>query len=260
MRLRVWLDNPHETGLPVNHQHLLTGLVYRLLASSDVEYARFLHDQGYAAADDVARRFKLFVFSTLRARQRRVVGDTLWLAPGPVEWLVSSPVAAFLTHGATGLLAVGEALVVGPARFAVRQVETVPAPVFAQTTRFTCLTPIVAAVPQADGRTRYLRPCEGAAFGEAVWRNLLRKHALVSGGPPPDERLRLEFDADYLARNPNNGTKKITYKDIDVVGALAPFTLHGSPELMQLAWECGLGEKNAGGFGMIDVTKGGAPS
>jgi CRISPR-associated endoribonuclease Cas6 len=37
------------------------------------------------------------------------------------------------------------------------------------------------------------------------------------------------------------------------VGAFAPFILSGSKELMRLAYDCGVGEKNAAGFGMIEV-------
>jgi CRISPR/Cas system endoribonuclease Cas6 (RAMP superfamily) len=37
------------------------------------------------------------------------------------------------------------------------------------------------------------------------------------------------------------------------VGAFCPFTVSGSPELMETGYQTGLGEKNAGGFGMVDV-------
>src|ERR1051326_7162693 len=107
MRLVVECELQRETAFPVNHQHLLTGLVYGLLACSDGEFARFLHDEGYAA-DTGPKRFKLFCFSGLRAGRRRVAGQTLWLGPGKAEWLLSSPQERFLTHFATGLLTSGE--------------------------------------------------------------------------------------------------------------------------------------------------------
>ncbi len=51
MRLRVCLDNPAGTRLPINYQEWLTAAVYGLLATSDEGYARFLHDDGYADED-----------------------------------------------------------------------------------------------------------------------------------------------------------------------------------------------------------------
>ena len=252
MRLAVRCRLDRSTAFPLNHQHQLAGLVYHLLGTSDVGYACFLHDEGYGGEGDGSRRFKLFVFSNVRAGRRRVEGNTLWLGPGPVEWLVGSPVEPFLQHCATGLLAAGSLSVAGET-VPIEGVETVPAPRFRETTRFTCLTPIVASEPRPGGSARYLRPADGEAFSEAVRRNLARKHRVLHGRPPEDDRLRLTFDPERLSRHRHGGTKKITYKDIDVIGAFLPFTLEGSPELMQVAWECGLGEKNSQGFGMVEV-------
>jgi CRISPR-associated endoribonuclease Cas6 len=221
MRLKITLNNGYETALPVNYQAFLTAAIYRLLGASDAEYARFLHDEGYQA-EEGPRRFKLFVFSNLRANRRRVVGETLWLGPGRIEWLIASPVEPFLTHIATGLLAVG-VVSVGPASFEIAQVETLPSPEFGSgPTRFTCLSPMVAAVNLDGGGTRYLRPAEeGEAFSEAIRRNLLRKHQVLYGQPPVDDRFTMVFDADYLATH-RGGTKKITYKAIDIIGRRMP--------------------------------------
>lgn len=255
MRLCVRLDNPNGATVPINYQEYLTAAVYGLLEMSDADYARWLHDEGYPAEDGGPKRFKLFCFSGLRTPRRRAEGDWLRLGPGPIEWLVASPIDDFLTHGATGLLSAGT-LRIGPATFPITEVQTLPAPALSETTRFTCLSPIVCAVPSDDGRPpRYLRPAaDGPAFSEAVRRNLLRKHHTLYGRPPADERLTITFDPAYLARDPRGGTKLITYKGIKHVGALAPFTAVGSVALMQVMLDCGAGEKNAAGFGMVDVT------
>ena len=251
MRLRVCLDNSMGTRLPINHQEWLTAAVYGLLATSDADYAAFLHDEGYRV-DDGPKTFKLFTFSWLRGARRTVDGDWLRFAPGPLEWQVASPVDAFLTHLATGLLAAGQ-LRVGPATLPILGIDVLPAPVLTEpTVAFTCLSPLVAALPLPGGRTRYLRPCDGDAFGEAVRRNLLRKHRLLHGAPPANDRLALTFDPAYLART-NGGTKLVTYKDIRIVGAFCPFIATGSTELMETGYQAGFGEKNAGGFGMVEV-------
>lgn len=253
MRLRVRLDNPAGTRLPINYQECLTAAVYGLLAASDADYARRLHDDGYVTprseAGEGGRRFKLFTFSWLRGTRRTVDGDALRFAPGPLEWLVGSPVDEFLTHLATGLLAAGS-LRVGPAALPISGIDALPMPTLAETTGFTCLSPVVAALPLPDGRTRYLRPSDGDLFGEAVRRNLVRKHRLLYGEPPADDRLALTFDPAYLART-GGGTKLITFKGIRHVGAFCPFTASGSIELMRVGYETGFGEKNAAGFGMV---------
>lgn len=251
MRLRVCLDNPAGTRLPINYQEFLTGAIYGLLATSDADYARFLHDEGYGGED--GRRFKLFTFSWLRGGRRIVDGDALRFAPGPLEWLIASPVDYFLTNLATGLLAAGT-LRVGAAALPITQIETLPAPALTWTTRFTCLSPIVVALPLPGGGTRYLRPCDDIAFSDAVHHNLQRKHRLIHGVLPTDDRFVLAFDSAYLSRT-NGGTKLITFKNIHIVGAFAPFTISGSVELQRVMLECGAGEKNAAGFGMVEVTQ-----
>jgi len=257
MRLRVLLDNPREAWVPINQQEPLTAAVYGLLAASDQGYAAFLHDEGYRV-DGGPKTFKLFTFSGLRVprHRRRLDGAAgrLWLGPGCVEWQVSSPVEAFLTHCATGLLASG-ALRVAGATFPVAEVNALPAPAFAETTRFTCLSPLVAGRPLPDGGTHYLRPAEGEAFSAAVRANLLRKHRLLHGRAPAEDRWAMAFDPGYLSRDGRGGTKLVTFKGIDVVGAFCPFSVTGSPELMRVMWDCGAGEKCSTGFGMVEVSE-----
>ena len=260
MRLQIHFMLERPVVIPIDHLHALQGLVYRLLGTSDGEYARFLHEEGYRVVGEGRKRLKLFVFSGLRvaASRRRLEGDWLHLAPGPIEWFVSSPREDFLVHSATGLLSVGTQVPLAGASLTVTGVEALPTPTFGERERFTCQTPVVASVALPEGGTYYLRPSDSAAFSEAVRANLLRKYGLLTGSTPSDDRLQLEFDAGYLADPKHRGGTKLTrFKEIQIVGAFAPFTLSGSPELIRLGWECGLGEKNSAGFGMIELAKNG---
>jgi len=257
MRLRIRFHLNQNAVLPVDHQHELQGVVYNLLRASDPEFARFLHDEGYATSEEGSKRFKLFVYSGLRTarHQRRIEGGRLHLSPGSVEWLLASPRTDFLTHSATGLLSAGTQIRVGSADLTITGVEALPVPAFAEQTAFTCLSAIVASVPQKDKPALYLRPAENAAeFSENVRANLLRKYRLLHDAEPADDRLVLTFKPEYLADpKHHNGTKLVTFKQIQIRGAFAPFTLSGSTELMEVAWSCGLGSMNSAGFGMVEV-------
>lgn len=257
MRIRVAVRLSRAVGLPINYQHLLTGVVYSFLEAADADYATFLHNDGYAQSGDPAdrKRFKLFVFSWLRGRAFRVRGGELEVGPGIAEWFVSSPVSEFLQDFAAGLFGAG-ALRVGRVELPIEVVETLPEPQLRSGDGFICLSPIVVSVPDArDGKpgARYLRPGD-PDFGEYARRNLINKHLALTGEAPPDTSLEIEFSADYLARRA--GTKLITYKGIQIVGAFCPFRLSGSTDLMRVAYQCGLGEKNAGGFGMVERERG----
>lgn len=264
MRFQVTLRNDVPVRLPIDHYHLLRGALFEHLQRSDSSFATFLHDEGYATGAGGAQRYKLFSFSSLRGPKgnRRFVGSAqMVLAPGLVTWTISSPKDDFLRNEVEGILAKSGPMVIGGQRFMLENIESLPDPTFTQTMRFTCLTPIVAAVRSETHKTpRYLRPSDGAALSEAVRVNVIRKYRALHGTEPENPALTLTLDAAYLARAPHGGTKKITLPGngttIDVIGTYAPLTLTGAPQLIQVAYECGLGEKNSSGMGMVEVKNG----
>jgi CRISPR-associated endoribonuclease Cas6 len=255
MRLIVEMAPERPVRVPVDHQYALMGAIYRLLRCADPDYADALHDVGVRG--EAGKRFKPFCFGGLRCARRRLAGDAVWLGPGRVEWQIGSPDEAFLRAFATGLLGEGS-VNVGTEALAIDAVRTAPTPDFAEgEARFLCLSPIVASVrrPESEGGgTRYLRPTEGDLFAEAVRGNALSKFRALYGRLPEDDGrgLTLQFDLAYLARNPHGGTKKVTINGIEVVGAMAPFTATGSPELLRLIYDAGVGEKNGTGFGTLE--------
>lgn len=261
MRIRLTLRNDRWVRLPIDHYHLLRGTIYKYLAASDAGFAEELHDVGYTDEADSPRRYKLFTFSGLRvpSGNRRIVRGQLELAPGIAEWFVSSPKEDILRHEVVGLLESQAAIEIGGHSFALVALDAVPDPVFTEKMAFTCLTPIVAAVASETHSTpRYLRPSDGAELSEAVRKNAVRKYRALHGVDPARTDLSLTLSADYLARNAHGGTKKITLHGsggatTDVIGILAPLTLTGSPDLIRIAYECGLGEKNGSGCGMLEV-------
>jgi len=266
MRMLVTLCVEREATVPLNYGHFLTGVCYEMLEKSDPEYARFLHSQGYSSPEDEAgtigrapRRFKGFVFSSLfpqRSDSRDARRGLLRLLPGEMRWQVSSPVEQFLGTFASGLLQSGE-LRVGAARFPVSGVETLPAPEWKNTMQARCLSPVVASVRGERGTPRYLRPGD-EQMSERLRQNAIGKHRALFGSSPQDDSLRVEWDAKYLESRQHEkhpGTKLIAYKESRIVGVVCPFTMTGSVELMSTVYEAGLGEKNAAGFGMVEVAQ-----
>lgn len=252
MRIAIKFSAAQPIVLPLNHAQYLTGAVYNFLDRADRDYARFLHDEGYAGSDDWddRHRFKLFAFSTLRARRRRIAGDRLVLGPGEIEWQISSPLDKFLREFATGVLEQGTVRVAREI-LPIANVETLPTPPIKANSQWACLTPVVSAVSRPDSRyAQYLRPGDGE-FPERLRANLMRKYFALHGHEAEDDRFDLEWDSKYLLRH--RGTKLIDFKGTQIVGAFCPFTMCGSAELIELAYGAGLGEKNAAGFGMVEV-------
>ena len=250
MRIKIVCHIGRGIYLPINYNHLLTSAIYRFLKLSDPEYARFLHEDGYATEE---KRFKLFTFSQLMAKKREILGDQICFR-SLLTWYVSSPQEAFLGSFALSLMDQGK-LQIGQLQLRVRDVEIPRTPRFHSQMTFRCLSPITMSTKrERDGKLvmHYCLPDE-PEFSELVRQNLIRKYETIHRQKPADDSFSMEFDAEYIRKRKGRITRLIRYKDIDIRGVLCPFHATGSPELMFVGYECGFGDKNSAGFGMVDV-------
>ena len=252
MRIRIRLFSekvPFE--LPVNYNHALTSLIYGVLASSSQDFSTFLHDEGFRIAH---KRFKLFTFSQLLTPKRRMEGQRLISLSERLELLISSPVSEFIEHLAQGLLSRGQ-IKIADREFSIERIEIVARPVFGEEMRFTCLSPLVVSTAEVRNEklfAQYLRH-DDPRFSEAVAKNLWQKYQLVHGQKPRHERLTLEFDPQYIAKKQKGIYRLMDYNGTKIKAIMVPFKACGNPELIEIGYEAGFGEKNSMGFGMVEV-------
>lgn len=250
MRIHVCFLGREPIRLPVNQNYFLASAIYNAL-SARPEYARFLHDEGYTH-DGSRKTFKLFVFGPFMCRQRRLDSEELILGPGQIDWVISSPMAEFLTALAEGLLSQGEIGVRGT-RLSIERVETEAAPEFAKEMSFTCLSPIVVSRPGASGEYAHFCTQDDLDFSERVRANLIRKHEIIYGQPPEDDSFEMRFDNAYIERRNGKVTKLIDIRGIYIRGVLAPFHVRGATELTRVGYETGFGERGSMGFGCAQI-------
>lgn len=265
MRLKLTLQ-PARAAVPVNYQYPLSAAIYKLLAQASPEYAAWLHDHGYRSPAD--RLLKLFTFSKLFIPSVRFSNGVLEAREsGPWHVFVSSPMTDdFVQHFVLGLfqdqkLEIGGIGAAG--RFLIEQVEALAPPVWRAAMQFKTLSPVVVStMREHKGKLQpyYYRPND-SELGEAVRQNLLQKHEIIHGRAPEDGTLEFVIDTDYVIRK--GGVEKVskllrikegTREETHIKGFECPFTLRGNPELMQVAWECGIGDHNSMGCGMIDAS------
>ncbi|MDE0085312.1 MAG: CRISPR-associated endoribonuclease Cas6 [Candidatus Poribacteria bacterium] len=250
MRIQILADVGKQITLPINYNHLLVGAIYRFLAESNPEYADFLHDEGYQVAE---KRFKLFTFSQLMAERRRITGEQIHFR-STLTWFVSSPIEQFLSHFADTLLTQGR-LSIGQQQLKILDVNIPRTPGFQSDMRFRCLSPIVmSAVREHEGqrRTHYCLP-DDPDLSELIRQNLIRKHEAIHGSIPQNDALKFRFDDNYIHKKQGRVTRLVDFKGIKIRGILCPFRVSGSPTLIQTGYECGFGDKNSAGFGMVEV-------
>ena len=249
MRIRVVCDAGKGIKIPLNYNHYLASVIYSFLETSDPEYAYFLHTDGYLYGD---KHFKLFTFSQLMARHN-IEGEYIRFH-SIVNWFVSSPQELFLVNFMSSLLEKRE-LVVHNNRLMVRDVEIQQTPIFNQEMKFRCLSPITISTKKERNHkivTHYCLPTE-PEFSELVRQNLIKKYEIIYDQRPANDSFTMIFDEEYIKKHGGRVTKLIRYRDIDIRGVLCPFLAIGSKELMCVGYECGFGDKNSAGFGMVDI-------
>ena len=250
MRIQILADVGDGITLPINYNYQLAGIIYRFLTESDPEYASFLHNEGYAAAE---KRFKLFTFSQLMAEHRRITGATIHFG-STLTWYVSSPVERFLSHFADTLLTEGR-LSIGQHELRIRDVTVQRIPRFQSEMYFRCLSPITMSTKRQHEGKQAMHYClpEDPAFSELIRQNLIRKHEAIHGRAPHDHILTFRFDNAYIRKRKGRVTRLVDYKGIKIRGVMCPFHVSGSVALIHTGYECGFGDKNSAGFGMVEV-------
>lgn len=200
---------------------------------------------------------KLFTFSRLWIPNVRIAGHKLLVGNAGCRLQIGSPMQdEFVQNFVLGLFESSEIVIGGQglrAVFQVEQVEALALPIFQNQMRFKCLSPITASTAvEQNGRLKiyYYRPHDGQ-LSEALRQNLLEKHAVIHGKPPADSSLTFRLEAQDRPKSKLIAIKAGTPAETRIKAFESYFTLQGSPELMQVAWECGLGEHNSQGFGMV---------
>ena len=267
MRIKLTLiPKEKKCTIPINYQYPLSSAIYKILFSASKDYANFLHKQGYLS--EHGKPLKLFTFSYLNIPGVKNINNTLtvWGSP-PCTLYVSSPLLEdFIQNFVIGLfqnqeVAIGNKYIVG--RFIIQQVESIMPPNFSNKAYFKCLSPFVlSTMKERNGKIMpYYYRANDPELGEAVRKNLMQKYKTIYKKAPEDESLHFELDKKYIDRRGgfNKISKLITIKEnsetekTKIKSILAPFSFCGSPELMKVAWEAGMGNHCSQGFGMIDL-------
>lgn len=248
MRIKVVLQSLQNQTIEINYNYYLTSLIYNILSESDVDFSAQLHSKGYSLGN---KNFKLFCFSRLFSSNYTVDRDKLILRD-KVVWYVSSPIKDFILHFADGLLK-KQTVKIGEGEFYIASVSILKELVFTNEMHFRSLSPITTnTVEIVNGERRTVScPISSPKFYENIKNNLIRKYFLLHGTLPENMSVEITIDGKYA----NDKGKLIKYKDTYIKGYQVPLTIKGDPKLIEVAYECGVGEKNSAGFGFIEVKR-----
>ena len=229
--------------MPLHYNSILQGFIYRNLSWN---LAKSLHDKGSTFEK---RHFKLFTFSRLLGRFKPRGKDISF--SGPVSLWLASPSVNILESFATHLVK-KEKIKLGnsylrPVGVEVSISEKMKSPLITK-----ALSPITVYSTLQSGngkkKTYYYSPFEDD-FSELIRENIIKKYIILNGENTPAKEAEFSI-------KPVNVSKRnehiILFKGTVIKAWSGIYQLDGASELLQIAFDTGLGSKNSQGFGMIE--------
>lgn len=252
-KLKLYI-NKEKSGnaLPLSYQYELSAYIYHTLAKGDAQYATWLHENGFNME---GKQFRLFSFSNLIVDKIKIdkEANRLLLLSNTAELQIS-----FLPERSTEEFVKGvfseQVFMLGDkqskVQFMVQGIEMLPTPAFNGELKGKTLSPICISTKRDNGSIDYFALDDSRAQATLL-NNLLHKyHAFY--GKEYDGDMRFEWKTVTEPRSKLITIKAGTPQQTKVKAYNCNFSLQANNELLRLAYECGLGEKNSMGFGMVE--------
>ncbi len=265
MRLKLTLRTiDRNPVIPINYQYPVASAIYKIIKDAEPEFSKLLHEKGYPSEHN--RRFKFFTFSKLFFRNpAKVKNNTLVLNSNEsIYFLISSfNEEDFIKNFIIGLFESQEFSIglknVCHTNFKVVYVEALPEPRLQETLKCKAISPICVSLKDDQLQPTYLRAMD-PRIPEAIKNNLIWKYRTLFDKKEFQCNFNFKIDEEYVNRSGGESkvSKLITIKEnqpdeTKVRGFIAPFTISGDNALLEIAYRCGIGEKNSMGFGMFEV-------
>jgi CRISPR-associated endoribonuclease Cas6 len=257
MRFQLTLQVPNKQfrTIPLNYQYELSSLIYKTIAKGSQEYAEWLHQNGFQLGE---KQFRMFTFSNLIIPKKKIdiQKETI-----EIESETITLELAFLPERSTEefikgvfsdrTFSIGNKQTI--AEFAVQSIELQPQPNFSQPMFGRMESPLCITKILENRTTKYIMPDEEEA-SELLKNNLLRKYEAFYGKPFAED-LFFVWEATGSIKSKLIKIKTGTPQQTKVRGAICTFRLFTHPELLKIAYNAGLGEKNSMGFGCVGIGK-----
>lgn len=242
MRLKISLaSSKNNLLIPFNYNHILSAIIYRKI--SDLDLAAKLH---------FSKDFKFFTFSQLYFSNWKRTKNGIISKDGKLYFYISSPNEQLIKSLVEGHLENTEVDFKGE-KLLVEQIELLKKPEFKSKMKFKTMSPISASIKrEIDGKLKIWDLGLGdERFYESVQKNLVKKYTSFYGDYDGDTWIRLRPDMKTAKR------RRIEIKGDFHRGYMMKFEMEADVPLMEFAYDCGLGERNSMGFGMVEMGNGG---
>lgn len=255
MRFKISLNvqaDDSGTVLPISYQFELASCVYRLLTTNYFRFRQWLESNGLSHSDD--RQQKVYSISNLYIPKVQVDGDRLIIGVPRVQFWISfwprEGTADFVRKCFSD-----QTLLIGDkktrVKFVVTAIEEMPTIEFTDQMEYLTLAPIVVIGMRPNGSLEYLDP-QNPCYSQFAMEDLTERYGRLMRRPYDGPH---DFKWELLAPPKRKGVTiyQGTPKERKVVGYMLRFRLTAPPELQEMAYETGLGDKINFGFGYVEL-------
>lgn len=238
MRLKINIKTKNNFKVPFNYNHILSSIVYNKI--SDLDLANELH---------TSNSFKFFNFSQLKISKRKIVDDGILAKNGKISFYLSSPNDDLIRSLVDGFVEDLE-ITFKNEKLIVEKIEALRTPDFKNISKFITLSPInIRDSQEVDGKIKRIDLAPSDKFFKGIETNLIKKYCIFNNIESTDKKIKVYSEMANVKR------KRITIpKGLNTTyhrAYMMDLILEGNIDLIEFAYDVGLGEKNSMGFGMI---------
>jgi CRISPR-associated endoribonuclease Cas6 len=230
-----------ELTLPVNYNHILQAVILKWI--NDENYKNFLHDKGFTCRDRV---FKLFTFSRIYGEKKFFNSQNNTLTFYEKIKLKIAGLDDYFLENIVKTYFFEDYFEISNKKIYLdsikgEKIENKKNKIIVKT-----LSPVTiySTVEIHDKKkTYYYHPSE-VEFSVLLKNNLIKKYESFYG-------KKIENAEFKVLKHKNLKQSVVRYKNFIIKGWNGIFELQGSPELLNIALNAGLGGKNSQGFGFV---------
>ena len=235
MRLKINLLTEKSIKVPFNYNHIISSIIYNKI--EDLDLAHKLHS---------SNSFKFFNFSQLNIPNRKIAKDGIISKNGKINFYLSSPDDLLIKNLVNGFVDDLE-IKFKNETLIVEKIEALRTPDFKEKSEFKTISPINIRDYDEDNKRIDLAPSD--KFFKGIETNLIKKYCKFNDLENTDKKIKIYSEMAHVKRKritipkgPNTTYHRAYMMDL---------VLEGDIDLIEFAYDVGLGEKNSMGFGMI---------
>lgn len=259
MRVKVVLNSGKKT-IPVNYNYFISSAIYNFLSTTDLEFSTKLHFGWHTLSK---KNFKFFTFSRLEIGKREIQNDKINIFSDEIYLYISSPWNEFLTILINGIFRTGF-FRIGKQSFEVNKIEILKSDIPKDNylkLKMKCLSPIVITTKKEYNnklsKYYYKSKDDQNEISEKIKNNLINKYEAFYYKKTDKSNIKITFDQGYISTGKSDVLIHYLKNDLDIkIPAInCPFEIEGDKELINFGYECGFGEMNSAGLGMVEIIK-----